>query len=270
MEETKKMLTDEEIGALESEYVFDKKMKCTVCESDFTTKVLKSSKARRLGADLDLRPRFKDVDTIKYNVCSCPRCGYSAVHKQFIHLSPRQIKSIQEEIGSKFIPKGDMIKGYYEYDEAIRFYELAIKCCDAKFGKDGEKGYLYLNLSWLYRGKAELCEQIADEKIKNMAKANLKANEDAAYEKSYEHLSLALMNENLPIMGLDQATLEYILAYQAYHFGKLEVAAKFISSVLTSSVASRAVKDKALDLKDMVVKEIKIRKAKAQLAAQKQ
>ena len=61
------------------------------------------------------------------------------------------------------------------------------------------------------------------------------------------------MNEMFPIMGLDQPTLEYILAYMAYHFEQTEVAAKLLGSVLTNKSASRNVKDKALDLKDEIV-----------------
>ena len=266
MDTEKKILTDAEIGELEAPYVFDKKIKCVVCDGEFSTKMIKGSKLRRIGADMDLRPRYKDVDTIKYNICSCTNCGYSALFKQFDHLSSRQIAEIKEKVSSHFIPKGDEIKGYYEYDQCIRFYELALECCDAKFGKDGEKGYLYLNLAWLYRGKGELLDQIADPNIQAMAREDIKKKEDQAYAKAYEHLSQAIMNESLPIMGLDQATLEYLLGYMAYHFGKYEVAAKFVSSVLTSSLSSRTAKDKALDLKDIIVAEIKEKKAKEAVA----
>ena len=58
-----------EIVHSEEEFIFDKRVTCLVCDAEFKTKVLKSNKARRLGSDADLRPRFAHIDTLKYGVC---------------------------------------------------------------------------------------------------------------------------------------------------------------------------------------------------------
>ena len=68
------------------------------------------------------------------------------------------------------------------------------------------------------------------------------------------------MNENFPIMGLNQTTLEYILAYMNYKLGKKDRAAKFIGSVLQNRAATRNLKDMTLELKDTIIQEMKAAK----------
>ena len=70
---------------IDADYIFDKRMTCVVCDKPFTTKILKSNRARRLESDVDLRPRYENIDTLKYGICSCPNCGYSAMHSAFSH-----------------------------------------------------------------------------------------------------------------------------------------------------------------------------------------
>ena len=59
----------------ESDLLFDKKCNCPVCDSDFTYKQVRTGKARFIGTDDDLRPRYANIDTVKYDVIMCPICG---------------------------------------------------------------------------------------------------------------------------------------------------------------------------------------------------
>ena len=52
--------------------------------------------------DFDLRPRFQYIDTNKYDVSSCPQCGYTAMNRYFTHLSTGQVKMIEEGVCHKF------------------------------------------------------------------------------------------------------------------------------------------------------------------------
>lgn len=249
-----------EVVHSEEEFIFDKRMTCPVCDQPFKTKVLKSSKARRIGSDRDLRPRFAHVDTIKYGVCACPHCGYSALHKTFPALVSRQAENIRQEVCTHFMPEDRSGWGSYTYDQAIRLHELALKCADAKFAKDGEKAYLHLLLAWLYREKVTLADEIEDEAAREQERESFKKQEDEHYLLAFEGFEQAMMNELFPIMGLNQFTLEYILAYMAFYFGKIDVSAKLVGSVLTTTGASRHVKDMALDLKDEIIGQLKERK----------
>ncbi|MBO5245958.1 MAG: DUF2225 domain-containing protein [Eubacterium sp.] len=247
----------------EDEFIFDKKMVCPVCDKPFTTKVLKSNRARRLGADADLRPRFEYIDTLKYGVCSCPNCGYSAMHSAFPNVVSRQIANIKEQVCTHFLPENRSGWTVYTYDQAIAMNEMALRCAEAKMAKDGEKSYLHMVISWLYREKEKEAENISDEALRAQQAEYCHSKAESHYMEAFEGFQRAMMNEMTPIMGLNQPTLEYIIAYMAFHFGKLEVAAKLIGSVLTTSSASRNVKDRALELKDEIIRLIKEKKSGA-------
>jgi len=244
----------------EEEFIFDKRMVCTVCDKPFTTKVLKSNRARRIGSDADLRPRFEYIDTLKYGICSCPNCGYSAMHSVFPNLMSRQVNNIKEQVCAHFLPEDRSEWTSYTYDQALRLHGLALQCAEAKMAKDGEKAYLHLIISWLYREKEKEANEIAREELRELAVKNYREQAEEHYLAAFEGFQQAMMNEMFPIMGLNQPTVEYLLAYMAYYFDKLEVSAKLIGSVLTSSSATRNVKDRALELKSEIIRKIKEKK----------
>ena len=63
----------------------------------------------------------------------------------------------------------------------------------------------------------------------------------------------AISEEMFPMCGMEQSTVDYLLAYMAYHFKKYEIASKFLASVLTAPSASRRMKDMALELKEDII-----------------
>lgn len=68
----------QEIEKEEGMYVYDKKIECPVCMKEFTTKIVKTGKARFKGSEMDLRPIYEGVDTIKYDVYMCRTDVYAA------------------------------------------------------------------------------------------------------------------------------------------------------------------------------------------------
>ena len=71
----------------ERDLILEKKVICPVCNNEFNTKIVKTGRVRRKEPDFDLRPRSEAIDTLKYDVTACPRCGYAALNKYFVHLS---------------------------------------------------------------------------------------------------------------------------------------------------------------------------------------
>ena len=139
---------------LETDYTFDKSYKCPVCESDFKVKSIKTGKAKLLGVDDDLRPKYQGVDSLKYDSIVCSKCGYAALGRYFNYISGPQIKLIREKITPYF--KGvDTNCEVYSYDEAIIRHQLALANAVTKKGKVSERAYICLKLAWLFRGKAE-------------------------------------------------------------------------------------------------------------------
>ena len=123
----------EEIPSEES-FLLEKSVRCTVCDKVFKTKMIKNGRVKRLEPDFDLRPRFMYIDTLKYDVASCPNCGYTAMNRYFEHLSSVQIKLIKEKICANFKPTGEE-PAVYDYDTAINRYKLALFNTLVKKGK---------------------------------------------------------------------------------------------------------------------------------------
>lgn len=76
-----------EAAPTEDSFLLDKAIRCTVCDKVFKTKMIKNGRIKRLEPDLDLRPRFEYIDTLKYDVASCPYCGYTAMNRYFEHVT---------------------------------------------------------------------------------------------------------------------------------------------------------------------------------------
>lgn len=239
----------------EEEFLLDKKVQCKVCKQTFQTKMVRNSKIKRLDPDMDLRPRFMYIDTLKYEVTFCPYCGYAAMNRYFDLLVPRQAKLIQEQICSKYQPTVLDTSKTYTYDTAIERYKMALMNTMVKKGKTSELAYTCLKISWLLRGKAETMTGESPEEKKALEEC--KAEEEKYYEKAYNEFLNAIATEDFPICGMDQVTMDYLIAYMSYHFGKYEVASKSLSSVITSPSASPRMKDKALELKDEIVAKLR-------------
>ncbi len=245
---------EEKIPA-ESDFLLEKTVHCKVCDHVFKTKVIKSGRVKRLEPDRDLRPRFQYIDTLKYDITSCPACGYTAMNRFYEHITPTQVKLIKEQISSNFKPDNKPEKAVYDYDEVIDRYKLSLVNTVVKKGKDSEKAYTCLKIAWLLRGKGEtMANDTPEEKA---AKAEVQKEEEEFYQQAFEGFMKAISEEMFPMCGMEQSTVDYILAYMAYHFKKYEIASKFLASVLTAPSASRRMKDMALELKEDIIAELR-------------
>lgn len=244
----------------EEDFLLDKGVRCPICDTVFKSRMVKSGRARRLESDRDLRPRFEYIDTIKYDVSSCPKCGYTAINRYFPHLSSAQMKLIREEVCTKFKPeKGMAAKLSYTYDEAIERYKLALINTIAKKGKASEKAYECLKISWLYRGKKEEI-QAANSNPSEEVKAEIlkcEQTETAFYTQALDGFLKAMTSESYPMCGMEQNTVDFLIANMAFNLKRYDLASKFVSALLVSKTTSKTIKDKALTLKEEIISEIK-------------
>ena len=245
--------------ATEEDYLLDKTTKCPLCDNEFKTKIIKSSKAKAIEPDKDLRPRYQGIDANKYGATVCPRCGYAALNKFFVPLPAVQFNLIREKIsynfdGSSF--KGD--KATYSYDEAIERHKLALVNSVVKKGKISERAYICLRLGWICRGYGESLDlemEGYEEKL-----AECKAKEDEFLKNALDGFLKAIMTEDYPMCGMDEATVDYIVTNLAVRFKKFDIASKTLGRIFASKTASKRIKDRAYDLKVEIVEEIKKQK----------
>lgn len=248
----------DEIPAEET-FLLEKAIRCTVCDKVFKTKMVKNGRIRRLEPDMDLRPRFEGIDTIKYDVSSCPYCGYTAMNRYFEHLTGGQIKLVREGVCANFKSTGQVeMPATIDYDTAIERYKLSLFNTIVKRGKDSEKAYTCLKLAWLLRGKYE--ELCAENKEMTPEKKACKEEEEAFYQQAFEGFMKAVSKEMFPMCGMDQCTMDYLLAVMAYHFKKFDVASKCIARIQGAPSASKKMKDRAYELKEKIVAQIKLSK----------
>lgn len=240
----------------EEYYLLEKTTTCPVCQNVFHTPSLRTSRARRLQPDEDLRPCFANIDANKYDVAVCPKCGYSALNRNFASLSPLQVKMLREGVQDKFEPSAVQFANdkFFSYETAIDRYKLALFNTLVKMGKDSEKAFICLKISWLYRGWLEEIDRKGG--VDEQTKAHYEQEEILYYGQAYDGFIKAISSEHPPICGMDESTLDLLMGSMACRLQKYEEASHFISSVLGSKVASRNAKDRAFDLKERIIEEL--------------
>ena len=121
----------------EADVLFDKSAECPVCNKKFTYRQVKTGKARPIGQDPDLRPRYANFDPAKYDVVVCPYCGYACLTKYYSSLPQAIVKLLREGIGGRV--HGVASNPILSYDDAIQRYQLALASSIVKRAKDSEK-----------------------------------------------------------------------------------------------------------------------------------
>lgn len=237
---------------IEAEMLIDKKFKCPQCDKQFTSKIVRSGKARLLSQDIDLRPRHEGINTVKYDVIMCPHCGYAALNKFFNAVTSAQLKLIKENISLKFQPK-EFSGSVYDYDQAMERYQMALINAIIKKAKNSEKAFICLKSSWVVAGKIESLDE--NENQEEITK--LRAQEAELLKNAFEGFAKARSTESYPMCGMDEYTVDYLIAVLAYRNHQDDIAMRMLSSVITGRNANPRLKDKARDLKEEIVQEKK-------------
>ena len=234
----------------EAKILFEKKYDCPVCASAFTSKAVRSGKTRLLGTDADLRARYEGIDMNKYDVVMCPKCGYAALSRFFSDLTKVQAELIREKL-IKTIKVPVYNDPIYTYPEARKRYTLALASAMVKRAKASEMAYTCLKSGWLARSYRESLQEDATGTPEQIAE--LDKQEEEFISKAYKGFIEARQTEEYPICGMDEPTLDYLLAALAVRFKEFDVASRLVASVISSSLASPRMKDKARDLKEEVL-----------------
>ena len=238
----------------EKDMIYEKKTTCPVCDTEFMCKSLKAGKTRFLGNDKDLRPLYEGIDAQKYDVVLCPNCGYAALSKYFPRVTTKQAALVRENISSN-VHLHMYFDDIYSYEEAIERYQMALICAVVKKAKTSEKAYICLKNAWLLRGYI----QYLDEE-KHLSKEQLDALrqlEKKFMQNAYRGLSAAVQSESYPICGMDEGTLDYLLAAIALQLEDYDGASKIVANILISTNVNPRIKDKARDLKDEIMQKKK-------------
>lgn len=242
----------------EQDYLFDKATTCPICDKEFKSKTVKVGKVKLAGTDLDLRPKYDQVDLLKYDIVMCPHCGYAALSRFFKFVTSPQAKHIKESISASFKPQTEE-KEFYTYEDALERYHLTLANAIVKQAKPSEKAYVCLKTAWLLRGQGEhLDTSAADYEEK---KKKIDGEENEFLHNALEGFLAARQTESFPMCGMDEPTVDYLIAVLSMRFEQYDVATRLVSGILTNPSANPRMKDKARMVKEMLVKKIKEKNA---------
>lgn len=251
IEEKKKKAVEAVKEIKEEDFLFDKTYECPVCSRTFKERTLRTGKARLIKTDMDLRPTFEGIEPLKYDVVQCTECGFTAITRYFVPMTVPQRKAILEKISSRYRKPAER-KVLYSYEDAVGRYKLALVNAIVKNAKASEKAYICLRAGWLARSYAEYLEEQMP--MDNAKLAEVKALEDEFLKNAYEGFSGALETESFPMCGMDESTVEFLLANLAMRNKQYGVASKLISKLLVSPNCNSRTKDKVRDLKDELLR----------------
>ena len=242
----------------EQDFLFDKSFTCPICDKEFKARTVKIGKAKLAGSDLDLRPRYEQIDLLKYDIIMCPYCGYAALSRFFKFVTSPQAKNIKKTISATFKPQKET-KEIYTYDEALERYKLTLANAIVKQTRSSEKAYICLKTAWLLRGKAEhLDKNLPDYEEQ---KKQCEDEENEFLRNALDGFLAARQTESFPMCGMDEPTVDYLIAVTAMRFEQYDVSSRLITGILTSPTANPRMKDKARDVKEMLMKKIKEKNA---------
>jgi len=233
----------------EEEVLFDKTYECPVCYGTIKERTLRTGKVKLLHTDMDLRPVYENMEPLKYDVITCPHCGYAVLTRYFQGLTSLQIKEVKEKI-SKSFKNSDEKKAVYTYEEAIERYKLCLVNTIVKHGKASEKAYICLKGGWLVRSMMENMDP--DDTDYAAKRKEAREQEREFLRNALEGFIAARQSESYPMCGMDEITIEYLIAVLAMEFEKYDVAAKLITQIIVSPSANNRVKDKAREVKEIL------------------
>ncbi len=242
----------------EQDFLFDKSFTCPICDKEFKARTVKIGKAKLAGSDLDLRPRYEQIDLLKYDIILCPYCGYAALSRFFKFVTSPQAKNIKKTISATFKPQKE-VKEIYTYDEALERYKLTLANAIVKQTRSSEKAYICLKTAWLLRGKAEHLD--ASQPDYEEQKKQCETEENEFLRNALEGFLAARQTESFPMCGMDEPTVDYLIAVTAMRFEQYDVSSRLITGILQSPTANPRMKDKARDIKEMLMKKIKEKNA---------
>lgn len=245
--------TEEKPEVKEETFLFDKSYECPVCYQGFKAKTVRSGKLRSLGTDRDLRPLYDQMEPLKYDVVICPHCGYAALTRFFGGLTAGQIKAIKENISANFHPVKEE-KETYTYEEALYRYKLCLANTIVKHGKVSEKAYICLKAGWLLRSMGENLDPAVEDYNKKIQE--IKEQEKDFLKNALDGLITARQTESYPICGMDEVTLEYLIAVLAMEFEKYDISSRLIYNILNTPTVNNRIKDKAREVKDELLQQM--------------
>ena len=232
----------------ELDLLLDRNYVCPVCDNELKVKDIRPGKARPNGMDMDLRPRFMNIDVLKYRVIECPACGYADLSKTFTRVMEKERKVLLEKRIRYEQEKPSEEEYVREYADAYRYYKSALRCCLIRGAKSSKRGLTALYAAWLLRGWREKLREdgfmVAPNDVMGIDE------ERKLIKYALRNLKDADMGESYPINEMDEGTLQYLLAALCYMQDEINEAYGYVVKALFDRGLKPNIRPMAEDLRD--------------------
>ena len=90
----------------------------------------------------------------------------------------------------------------------------------------------------------------------NKKMQEIKEQEKDFLKNALDGLITARQTESYPICGMDEVTLEYLIAVLAMEFEKYDISSRLIYNILNTPTVNNRIKDKAREVKDELLQQM--------------
>ncbi len=231
----------------EADFLMDKEYECHICGKKTKQRIVRTGKVKLKTTDLDLRPIYEGIDAIKYGVILCPYCGYAVLTNYYAALPKPHRQLIKDKICANFKQMPTFMPKKITYEDALTRYKLALLNAIVRQAKNSEKAFICLKTAWLLRGM-RYSYDIETAEGRKMALV-CKKDEREYLQNALEGFQKARTMEPPPVAGMDENTLDYLIAALCMEVNQdLDVAARLLGNVKTARNATKSQKERASDM----------------------
>lgn len=131
------------------EPLYQSKVLCTFCGTNFQTSRVRPSFKKALKTDTDFCVHYKGNNPDYYIVRVCPFCGFSST-ESFSDQFPEEKKQVfLEKVANQWTLRE--LGGERSWDDALQTFKLALLCAQIKGESDRVIASLLHHIAWMYR-----------------------------------------------------------------------------------------------------------------------
>ena len=213
-------------------HIYDKEIKCPVCEHNFKVRMVKSASPRIQKKDADFYIKYDVINPYFYDVWLCNYCGYSGMKADFVKIKEHQKALILSKITPKW--HGKTYPEVYNVNIAIERYKLSLYSSVIMESSSSRKAMNCLKIAWMYR-----LSEDSD-------------NELLFLDQALEGFNDAFTNESTPIYGMDHGTLMYLIGELYRRVNEFGNANLWFSKLITSTNVDQKIKEMARTQRDCI------------------
>ncbi|OMP67801.1 DUF2225 domain-containing protein [Domibacillus epiphyticus] len=193
--------------------LYNKEIKCPLCEQSFTATKVRKSMVKVAGQDTDFKPLYASgqINPLLYNVHVCRHCGYSFTDDFSVQFPPGTANILRASVSEHWIEQN--YSGERTPTKAIKSYKLALYSGVLKKEKHLTLAGLALRTAWIYRDLDQ------------------KKEEDRFLSIAFREYEEAFLSEDVAAK-MSEVKVLYLLGELSRKLGNNGKAASFFSKVI--------------------------------------